>query len=71
MRDSDTYMAIIDEGQEEHAKKVILRLGGKRFGPPEEQTRITVQGITDLDRLERIIDRVLEASDWQDLLGTP
>ncbi len=71
MRDSDTYLAILDEGREEQIKKDILRLAQKRFGPPDESLTARLNGITDLERLERLLDRLLEATGWQDLLDTP
>jgi hypothetical protein len=73
MRDSDTYLAIIDEGRETEAKSIIRRLGQKRFGPPDESTTAKIDGITDLDRLDRVIDRLFDATatNWQDLLDTP
>jgi hypothetical protein len=72
MRDSDTYLAIIDEGREEQVKKDILRLAQKRFGPAVEPTMARLKGITDLGRLERLHDRLLlDATGWQDLLDTP
>jgi len=36
MRDSDTYLAIIDEGREEQVKEDILHLATKRFGSADE-----------------------------------
>ncbi|HJT76020.1 MAG TPA: hypothetical protein VJ739_02365 [Gemmataceae bacterium] len=71
MKDSDTYLAILDEGREEQIKKDILRLGRKRFGPADEPTTARLNGITDLERLERLLDRLLDATSWQDLLDTP
>ena len=73
MRDSDTYLAILDEGREAEAKDMILRQGQKRFGPAEESVTARLAGITDLDRLVRLIDRLFDgtATSWQDLLDTP
>jgi len=71
MKDSDTYLAIIDEGREAEAKSVILRLGQKRYGPPDEGITVKLDGITDLERLHRIAERLLDAPSWQDLLDTP
>ena len=64
MQESDTYLAIVDEGREKQAKKILLRLGAKRFGPADEAVQAKLNAITDLERL-------LEASSWQDLLDTP
>jgi hypothetical protein len=35
MQESDTYLAILDEGQEKATRESILLLGEGRFGPPE------------------------------------
>jgi hypothetical protein len=71
MRDSDTYLAILDEGREEQIKADILRLARKRFGPAEESMLAQLSGITDLERLNRLLDNLLDATGWQDLLDTP
>jgi hypothetical protein len=71
MKDSDTYLAIIDEGREEQVKEDILRLATRRFGPAHEPIRARLHGITDLERLRRLLDRLLDATNWSDLLDTP
>ena len=71
MQESDTYLAIIDEGREKQAKAVLLRLGAKRFGPADDSVQAGLNAITDLERLDRQIDRLQEAASWQDLLDTP
>lgn len=71
MRDSDTYMAILDEGRIDEARKMILQLGKKRLGTPDASVAITLQGVDDLERLERLLGRLLEVKNWQELLDTP
>jgi hypothetical protein len=71
MHDSDTYMAIIDEGREAEVKKVILLVGNELFGAPEESTKTRLQAITDLDRLERMVVKIVRSSGWPELLDTP
>jgi hypothetical protein len=73
MKDSDTYLAILDEGREAAEKDMILRQGQKRFGAPNESVTASLAAITDLDRLVRMIDRLFDgtAASWQDLLDTP
>ena len=75
MRDSDTYMAILDEGRAEGevrgARRMLFRQGRKRFGEPVTDVLSALQAVNDLERLERMSDRVLEASSWQDLIATP
>ena len=71
MHESDTYMAILDEGEVKQARKVVLRLGKKRFGPVSSDVVTAVNGIEDLERLERLIELLLDVSSWQELLGLP
>jgi predicted transposase YdaD len=75
MRESSTYQAILDEGREEgalrEARKLLLRMGRRKFGAPEPATEAAVQAITDLDRLERMSDRMFDATSWPELLATP
>jgi hypothetical protein len=56
MEESVTYQALINKGinegipigRLEAAKRVLLRLGSKKFGPPDEATWQAVEEITDL-----------------------
>jgi predicted transposase YdaD len=82
MRESSGYQLILDEGREEgrkegrkegalrEAQKLLLRQGRHKFGAPEPAVEAAVQAITDLDRLERMSDRMFDATSWQDLLAT-
>jgi len=71
MHESDTYLAILDEGQEKFAKKAILLLGEEQLGPPEEWVQIQLNNILDLDRLTRMVRRSAKAATWQEILDTP
>jgi hypothetical protein len=71
MKESDTYQAILDEGRAEGIQRVLLRQGQRRLGAPGEAVKVALQGIEDLERLERMADRVHEVASWQDLLATP
>jgi hypothetical protein len=71
MRDSSTYMAILEEGRIDQAREMIQQLGAKRFGKLKRNDLKSLRAITDLDRLGRIVDRLLDAADWADLLSTP
>lgn len=68
MRDSDTYMAIIEEGEVSGMVRVLMRVGTKRFGPPNALVEARLRSITDPDQLESLCERVLDARDWQDVL---
>jgi len=71
MHESDTYQYILEEGHALGAQRMLLRQGRKRFGEPDEATRLVLQRILDMDRLERLSERLLEVSIWQELLQTP
>jgi hypothetical protein len=71
MHESDTYLAIVDEGQEKASRKAILVFGEERLGPPEESLIAQLHLITDLDRLTRMIRRTAKATTWQEILDTP
>lgn len=71
MEESDTYLAILDEGELKYARKAVLRLGQKKFGPASDDVVTAVKGIEDLERLARLLDRTLDVSSWQELLQVP
>ena len=70
MRESSTYQYILDEGRLEEAQKLLLRIGRKRLGSPGKAIEGRVKEITELERLERMSDRLLNASSWDDLIET-
>jgi len=69
MRESVTYMAIIEEGAIEEARKIILRLGRKLFGPPDETTTAALTATEDLERLEFLSEQILDVKSWQELMA--
>ena len=74
MRESSGYQIILDEGREEgalrEARKILLRQGSRKFGAPGPDVDTALQAISDLARLERMSDRLLDVTNWQDLLAT-
>ncbi|HZV05618.1 MAG TPA: hypothetical protein VE999_11095 [Gemmataceae bacterium] len=69
MEESVTYQAIIRKGRLAEARQVLLRLGEKRFGPPDDATAATLNAIDDVQKLDELIDRILDVGSWQELLG--
>src|SRR5262245_4926015 len=65
MRESVVYQRILKEGRAEEAQRVVLELGRQRFGEPPETVRVVLEGISDLDRLERMIGRILQVASWE------
>ena len=79
MKESSTYQAILAEGRTEGRtegriealQKTLLRQGRQRFHTsPSEAVQAAIQAITDEGRLERMTERLLIASSWQELLET-
>jgi hypothetical protein len=70
MQESSTYLAILEEGQMKHARKIILLLGTKKLGPPDESMKTHLESITDLERLDRMMLQSPAAASWQEILDT-
>jgi len=75
MRESTTYMAILEEGRAlsdaEGARRfrdTLLALGTKRFGAPDASTRAAIEAVTDQDRLTELTKHVLDVESWAELL---
>jgi hypothetical protein len=53
----------------EVAREVLICLGRKRWGEPDERVLSQIMAIDDRDRLEPLLDRVLDASasSWDEL----
>jgi hypothetical protein len=71
MHDSDTYLAILDEGQEKATREAILAVGEEQLGTPDESIKAQFSNITDLARLKRMVRRTAKAASWQEILDTP
>jgi hypothetical protein len=71
MHESDTFLAILDEGQEKGTRVCVLTVGEERLGPPDPSVKTQVDTITDLERLLRMLRRAVTAATWQEILDTP
>ena len=75
MKESVTYQKILRDGRArdcaEEAKRILKRLGSKRFGKPEPRIEAEIDAIADLEKLEQLTDRVLEVTAWEELLAQP
>jgi hypothetical protein len=70
MQESDTYLAIVDEGRAKQARKYILIVGEQRCASADECITAQLEGITNLERLDRMFRRALKATSWQAILDT-
>ncbi|OWK46728.1 DUF4351 domain-containing protein [Fimbriiglobus ruber] len=75
MEESTTYQFMLAQVEARwrtaEARTLILRQGCKRFGPPPASVSSALALITDLPRLEELSDRLLDASNWDELLPSP
>jgi len=81
MKESVTYQAIIEEGMAEglakglakgeidEARKILLLQGRSRFGEPSPEVVAAVHAVTEVQKLEELTVRLLQAASWQELLG--
>ena len=76
MRESSTYQLIVEEGlakglaegQTKGRREDILKLATKRFGEPTIEIRDALSGMKDIAQLDSLMDRLLDASSWDDLM---
>lgn len=76
MKESTTYQAILAEGREEGRvegqvktlRRVLLDLGEQKFGKPDSKTAKKIESIHEYEKLERLVQRVLNADNWKELL---
>lgn len=73
MRESVTYQAIVEEGFDKgslvEARKIIRRVGERRFGAALPAVVAALDSVGSLERLERMVDRLWEVETWEELLA--
>ena len=76
MRESSMYEAIVgrrerevQEGRLSEARRLVLAVGTDKLGAPDAATVNALDAIDDVERLERMIRRILWASSWREYLG--
>lgn len=70
MEESDTYLMILEQGEERATRENIIAFGEERFGSCSEEMRSRLSEITDLGRLKRMVRRAGKAANWQEVLDT-
>ncbi|HJT31884.1 MAG TPA: hypothetical protein VJ783_07505 [Pirellulales bacterium] len=71
IEESDTFLAILEQGEERATRELIIRLGEDRLGPADASAIGQPQAITDLPRLKRIAVQAPKVLTWRQLLQTP
>jgi hypothetical protein len=57
-------------GRAEEARKILLRQGRKRLGQPDESVLDRIAALSDPDRLDLLLDRLLDVTNWDELLAS-
>ena len=72
VKDSIIYQDILDEGRNEGQARgqarMLLRLGTKRWGQPNDGEKVALEAIVDFERLDRMADQLDQVSSWDQLL---
>lgn len=71
MQESDTYLMILEEGQETARREDILEFGQERLGPCDEAVRNALARVSDPEQLKRMVRRAAKATSWQEIVETP
>lgn len=70
MEESTTYQWILSKGMAKEAQHLLVKMAQKRFGVAPPATDAAIRAIEDRERLERMIERIADATGWDDLLAT-
>jgi hypothetical protein len=68
MEESVTYQAIIRKGRLFEARRLLLLLDRKLFGPADEATEAALNAIDDVQKLEELSERILDVGSWRAFL---
>ena len=73
MEESVTYQAIMRKGEvkgrQEGERQMLLLVGEKRFGVPDEATRARIEALTTREEIEGLVNRLLEVENWSELFS--
>jgi predicted transposase YdaD len=79
MKESVFYQMVLEEGEAkgekrwkvEEARRILLQMGERRFGPPNPALVATIEATDSIDRLEKWLFRLFDVSSWEELLAEP
>jgi predicted transposase YdaD len=55
-------------GRIEEARQAVLQVGRKKLNQPDEEVRKRIAAIDNVDRLNALLERILDVSSWDELL---
>lgn len=71
LEESDTYLMILEQGEERATRRDILLVGEARLGAADEAVKNRLADIKDAERLTRMVQKAATASTWGEILEAP
>lgn len=71
LEESDTYLMILEQGEERATRRHVQLVGEERLGAADETVREQLANVADPERLERMLRTALKAANWEEILNTP
>jgi hypothetical protein len=71
IEESSVYQGIFAKGATEQARRDLLRLGSKKPGQLDARVEDQIAAMTEREKLDQLLDRVLDVSTWDELLSSP
>ena len=68
MHDNPAIAIIMEDGAARHQRKFLLGRGTKKFGVPTAEQAARLNAIEDVERLDRMVDRLPRVQSWDALL---
>ncbi len=68
MEASSTYQHTLQSGRTQGDRKLLLRVGTKKYGSPNPANAAALQKIADVEVLEQLAEKLLDAGSWDELL---
>ena len=67
LEESDTYLMILEQGEERATRRAILLVGEARLGAADEAVKNRLADIKDAERLTRMVQKAATASTWEEI----
>ncbi len=69
VKESDTYQAILEEGESRGVVRTFIEIAQNFLGPPDATTVAAIKAVHTSDRWPRVVQRVGKVRTWAELLG--
>lgn len=69
VQESWTYQWIKSQGRIEEARRILRQFGERFLGSPNAEQAARLAALSDPDRIERLLNRVVEVKGWDELLS--